>query len=113
MDKGQSKKDELRNPEALVEEYDALLSYPDRKAPVAIIYESWMIAEVRDRIHKAGLDSLKKVKMLDRLLLKQLLSIGGADIEENKNPEWWWHLNEIAKREYPPDKLPEYLRDLY
>ena len=112
MDRRESK-EELRDPEDLIEEYDALLSYPNTKAPHAIIYDSWMIAEARDNIHEAGLDDDERVKELDALLLKQLLSIGWADMEENENPQWWWHLDEIARRKYPPDKLPEHLRKLY
>jgi len=113
MDTGQNRKGQVLNPEALVEEYEALLSYPNTKTPEALIYDSWMIAELREEMHRAGLDDMKEVKALDKLLLKQLLNLGGADLQKSENQNWWWHLDEIAKKQYPPEKLPEHLKEIY
>ncbi len=113
MNKGKGEEVGIHNTADLIDEYDALLSYPNTKAPEALVYESWMLAELRDEIHKAGLDENEEVKKLDKRLLRQLLILGFADLKESNNPDWWWHLDEIAKKQYPPEKLPEHLREIY
>ena len=72
MDTGQGKEVQLSDNKALVEEYEAVLSYPNTRVPEAIVYDSWTISEVREEIHRAGLDDNKKVKKLDRLDGKNL-----------------------------------------
>lgn len=73
---------------------------------------AWL--EVRDEIERRGLGTLQEVKELDERLLKAVLIYGAEGNDEPHPPnKWWWHLDKIAKRIYPPQELPEHLRALY
>ncbi len=73
---------------------------------------AWL--EVRDEIKRRGLD--KQVEDIDKELIKNSIKYGAyGNMEEELHPveDWWWHLYEIAKGEYPEEKLPEPLRQVY
>jgi len=79
-------------------------------------YTSSAWLDVRDEIKRRGLDKETRVKEIDKRLLLNTLKYGAyGSMEENNHPmeDWWWHLHQIAKREYPADLLPEHLREIY
>ncbi|ACN98132.1 hypothetical protein SULAZ_1558 [Sulfurihydrogenibium azorense Az-Fu1] len=99
----------------LIEEYDALLSYPNSRYPQVFAYNGWMFYDLRDQIHELGLDDHPEVKKLDRQFLKKVLEWVHPDDykAEKKYPNMWWHnLQEIKQGTYPKEKLPEHLKDL-
>ncbi|WP_340690952.1 hypothetical protein [Hydrogenobacter thermophilus] len=115
MDKEKSPNPQFSDIEDLIEEYDALLSYPNTKYPYVFVYGGWMFYDLRDQIHELGLDDHPEVKKLDRQFLKKVLEWVPPDDykAKRKYPHMWWHhLEEIKRGTYPREKLPEYLRDL-
>ncbi len=81
------------------------------------------LSKIRETIHGLGLDNNKTVIFADQYLidalddyLKNSPKWHGFKIEDDPTQpleKWWWHLNKIAKGEYPIEKLPEHLRDIY
>lgn len=72
--------------------------------------------EIRDRIKGAGLEQHPEVIKLDKQLIKRVLKHGAeGSYESQEHPlhHWWWHLDKIARKEYPAELLPEYLREIY
>ena len=115
MDKEKGSEPKLSDIEDLIEEYDALLSYPSTKSPYVFVYDGWMFYDLRDQIHEVGLDNHPQVKELDRALLRKVIEWVVPDDykAEKKYPQMWWHhLGEIKRGAYPKDKLPEHLKDL-
>ncbi len=77
----------------------------------------------RELIYEYGVEGERNAIVGDRILL---LNLGyfienspewhGFKIQDDPSQpleKWWWHLNKIAKGEYPIDKLPEHLREIY
>ncbi|NPA41172.1 MAG: hypothetical protein GXO18_02755 [Aquificae bacterium] len=81
------------------------------------------LSRIRETIHELGLDSNEIVQRADKFLLidldyylKNSPKWHGFKIEDDPNQpleKWWWHLNKIAKGEFPIEKLPEHLKDIY
>ncbi|NPA41540.1 MAG: hypothetical protein GXO18_04620 [Aquificae bacterium] len=77
----------------------------------------------RELIYEYGVEDDEITKMADKFLLidldhflKNSPKWHGFKIEDDPNQpleKWWWHLNKIAKGEFPVEKLPEHLRDIY
>lgn len=83
----------------------------------SFVQDMWMAddwLEVRDEIHQAGLDNHPKVVELDKNLIRLVIK-KGAEKPETQKPlkYWWWHLDKIAKKEYPAELLPEHLKEIY
>lgn len=115
MDKKKNPNPQLSNIKDLIEEYDALLSYPNSRYPQVFAYNGWMFYDLRDQIHELGLDDHPEVKKLDRQFLKKVIEWVPPDDykAEKKYPNMWWHnLQEIKQGTYPKEKLPEHLKDL-
>jgi hypothetical protein len=75
---------------------------------------AWL--EIRNQIREEGLEDNPSVMELDKRLIENVLKYGAeGNIEQSKHPlvEWWWHLDKIARKEYPPELLPDYLREIY
>ncbi len=108
------------------------------KAPLAVkLYQTavwdfkeqpYNIPEEREKVFNEGFDDHPQVKANDRVLLKNLkdyitFTRKYYTVQLNFNPieddptqpleKWWWHLNKIVKGEYPIEKLPEHLREIY
>ncbi len=103
----------------LVEDW-ALLTEPDERC----LPKGWgeaqfmdtapAILSIRDEIAERGLDKLTEVKETDIRLLKQVLEYGSdPPAEDGPFEKWWWQLHKIAERTYPPELLPDYLREIY
>ncbi len=81
------------------------------------------LSKIRETIHDLELDNNEVVKKADRTLLRNLKDYlknspkwHGLKIEDDPNQpleKWWWHLNKIAKGEFPTEKLPEHLKEIY
>ena len=100
--------------DTLIEDYEYSLEYPVELPDAYSHHGYWMMTDARDEIENLGLSENPKVKELDRKLLKNLKKYGPPAYMEKERPDrWWWHLDEIAKKQYPPEKLPEHLRDIY
>lgn len=72
--------------------------------------------EVRNKIEKLGLGTHPDVIKLDIELIKTAITwkTGGTyESEDHPLPHWWWHLDKIARKEYPAELLPEPLRKIY
>ncbi len=77
----------------------------------------------RELIYEYGVEDDEITKKADRTLLRNLEDYlknspkwHGFKIEDDPDQpleKWWWHLNKIVKGEYPVDKLPEHLREIY
>ncbi len=102
----------------LIEDYAYTLEYPPN-LPSAYDYNNmWLMLDARDEIHRRGLDKDERVKEIDKRMLEGLKEFGTLIVYRYDNSNkplayWWWHLDKIARREYPEELLPEYLRDLY
>jgi|GEM_PF-684460 len=86
----------------------------------------WAIAlvyiERRHVIYLRGLEDREEVKKADRWLIEATLKEGADPVYspyEDQDPEayplkfWWWHLHKIGEKTYPPELLPEHLREIY
>jgi len=77
----------------------------------------------RELIYEYGVEDEEPVIFADQYLLDSLDDYiknapkwHGFKIEDDESQpieKWWWHLNKIVKGEYPIDKLPEHLREIY
>ncbi len=77
----------------------------------------------RELIYEYGVEDDEITKKADKTLLRNLKDYlknspkwHGFKIEDDPTQpleKWWWHLNKIAKGEYPIEKLPEHLREIY
>jgi hypothetical protein len=71
---------------------------------------------VRDAIHEEGLDDDPRVKELDKQAILYAIK-EGSDMPMERDYEdirrWWWHLEKIARGQYPAELLPDYLREIY
>ncbi|GIW46902.1 MAG: hypothetical protein KatS3mg078_0779 [Deltaproteobacteria bacterium] len=69
--------------------------------------------EIRQKIEEEGLS--EKVKQIDIELIEKVLQYGADKPFQEERPLdfWWWHLDKIAKREYPSYLLPDYLKEIY
>ncbi|MCS6875665.1 MAG: hypothetical protein RMK35_02050 [Aquificaceae bacterium] len=102
--------------ETLIEDYEFSLEYPPGLPDAFCNHNYWMMAKVRDDIHELGFDGDQRVKVLDIRVLKELKKHGPPAYMErykNKPLERWWHLDKIADKTYPPELLPEHLREIY
>ncbi|NPA41218.1 MAG: hypothetical protein GXO18_02985 [Aquificae bacterium] len=81
------------------------------------------IPERREEVYFLGLDNHEEVKKFDRILFRHLKDYLRVATRVYKFPiqgdpnqpleKWWWHLNKIAKGEFPIEKLPEHLKEIY
>ncbi len=107
-----------QNTVKLIEDYEYTLEYPPN-LPDAYSYDNmWLMLDARDEIHRLGLDNDERVIEIDKRLLKGLKKFGNLivyrfDNSDKPLPHWWWHLDKIAKKEYPAELLPEPLREIY
>ncbi|MFN3787525.1 hypothetical protein [Sulfurihydrogenibium azorense] len=86
MDKKKNPNPQLSNIKDLIEEYDALLSYPNSRYPQVFVYSGWMFYDLRDQIHELGLDDHPEVKKLDRQFLKKVIEwVPPDDYKAEKN----------------------------
>ncbi len=77
----------------------------------------------RELIYEYGVEGDEAVIFADQYLidalddyLKNSPKWHSFKIEDDPNQpleKWWWHLNKIVKGEYPIEKLPEHLKDIY
>jgi len=77
----------------------------------------------RELIHEYGAEDDEITKQADQFLFIDLAHFiknspkwHGFKIEDDPTQpleKWWWHLNKVAKGEYPAELLPEHLRELY
>ena len=77
----------------------------------------------RELIYEYGVEDNETVRFADQYLLDNLTDFienspewHGFEVQDDPSQpleKWWWHLNKIAKGEYPIDKLPEHLREIY
>lgn len=72
----------------------------------------------REIIYLRGLEDKDEVKNSDKQLIECVLAEGSypPDSDDPSNfpfSHWWWHLEEIGKKTYPPELLPDYLREIY
>ncbi len=77
----------------------------------------------RELIYEYGVEDEEPVIFADQYLLDSLDEYiknspkwHGFKIEDDPSQpleKWWWHLNRIARGEFPEDKLPEHLREIY
>jgi len=70
------------------------------------------IPALRDRVA----DLTPEIEELDRIVIEEALdgSLDWLPDDDTKPLEkWWWHLPKIARREYPAELLPDYLREIY
>ena len=77
----------------------------------------------RELIYEYGVEDDEITKMADKFLLldldyfiKNSPKWHGFKIEDDDSQpleKWWWHLNKIVRGEFPEDKLPKYLREIY
>lgn len=101
----------------LIEDYEYSLEYPPNLASAYDYNNMWLMLDARDEIHKKGLDKDERVKEIDKRLLEGLKKFGKLIVYRYDNSNkplayWWWHLDKIAKKEYPLELLPEYLREV-
>ncbi|WP_157560477.1 hypothetical protein [Hydrogenivirga sp. 128-5-R1-1] len=90
--------------------------------------QPYPIPQERENVHREGLDSDELVVAHDRILLHHLreyLDFAKKYYQKTLNSDplqddpsqplekWWWHLNRIARGEFPEDKLPQHLREIY
>ncbi len=90
--------------------------------------QPYPIPQERENVNREGFDDDEEVLAHDKILLshlKEYLEFAHSYYQKqlDYNPlqddpaqpleKWWWHLNKIAKGEYPIDKLPEHLREIY
>ena len=78
---------------------------------------------IRDEIDRAGLSDAHEIKFYDKLffedipyymdITERLYGFSLQDDPSQPLEKWWWHLNKIVKGEYPINKLPEHLREIY
>lgn len=107
--------------EKLIDDYHFSLEYPENLPAAFTEYGYWMAADPRTELHQIGMDEDERIKQLDIQLIKKLHRFKKMDIypvylEKDKNHPleyWWWHLDKIAKKEYPAELLPEHLREIY
>ncbi len=101
----------------LIEDWKLAVSNGFGEIPYALDYHAgppWL--EVRDKIEKVGLGTQAEVIKLDIKLIKTAIALKtGGTYESDDHPieNWWWHLDKIAKGEYPKELLPEHLREIY
>ncbi len=77
----------------------------------------------RELIYEYGVEDEEPVIFADQYLLDSLDEYiknsprrHGFKIEDDPSQpleKWWWHLNKIVRGEFPEDKLPEHLREIY
>ena len=77
----------------------------------------------RELIYEYGVEDNETVRFADGSLLRRLSYYienspewHGFKIQDDESQpleKWWWHLNKIVKGEYPIDKLPKHLREIY
>ena len=77
----------------------------------------------RELIYEYGVEDNETVRFADQYLLDNLTDFienspewHGFEVQDDPSQpleKWWWHLNKIAKGEYPIDNLPEHLREIY
>ena len=77
----------------------------------------------RELIYEYSVEDDEVTKFADRALLRRLNYFlknsprwHGFKIEDDPSQpleKWWWHLNRIARGEFPEDKLPKHLREIY
>jgi hypothetical protein len=106
----------MRNVDLLVDWWgEAVIG--DGHTPYILSYHTAHVsASVRDEVEEAGLDNNPVVKEADEFVLRSVLKEGfqGYARRENQPLEkWWWHLDKIARKEYPPELLPDHLKELY
>jgi len=90
--------------------------------------QPYSIPQERENVYKEGLDNDRLVQVHDKILLhhlKEYLEFARKTYQKtlDYNPieddpsqpleKWWWHLNKIVRGEFPEDKLPEHLREIY
>jgi hypothetical protein len=89
----------------------------DGYTPYILSYHTAHVsASVRDEVKEAGLDNNPVVKEADEFVLRSVLKEGFRGYARRGNQpleKWWWHLDKIAKREYPSYLLPDYLKEIY
>lgn len=82
-----------------------------------VYYATSDLLDVRQEIYELGLESEERVKKADIALLEYVLKEGSDTPmwrpEDAPLSSWWWHLEKIAKRQYPAELLPEHLREIY
>ena len=77
----------------------------------------------RELIYEYGVEDEEPVIFADQYLLDSLDEYiknsprwHGFKIEDDPSQpleKWWWHLNRIVRGEFPEDKLPKHLREIY
>lgn len=101
----------------LIKDWKIAVSEGFGKISLALDYHAgppWL--DVRDKIEKLGLGTHPDVIKHDIELIKTAITwkTGGTyESEDHPLSYWWWHLDKIARKEYPAELLPEHLRKIY
>ncbi len=97
-----------------IEDWELGIDEEDGQAFFYHTAPTWL--SIRDLIHEAGLDNHPKVIELDKKAIINAIR-NKADPPYDREYEgldrWWWHLDKIAEGTFPPELLPEHLRDTY
>ncbi len=104
----------IRNAEIPKEKIDTLRMYTYSLADSDVI--PWNIPSIRESLK--DYEEIEEVIENDIWLLedlKEILKVNPAIQDDPTQPleKWWWHLNKIVKGEYPIERLPEHLREIY
>lgn len=110
-------KQKLSDIEDSIEYYEfSILDSPGY--PYALLYHTNdVVMTERDKIENAGMSNVEKIKDLDKKLLRLLkkfdVSYKDWEQEGKELKRWWWHLDKIQEGTYPPELLPDYLKEEY
>ena len=74
----------------------------------------FVLPDYREDIAALSLDG-ENLRKVDIFVLEHLENLPEEWEDDDTKPleKWWWHLRKIARREYPAELLPDYLREIY
>jgi hypothetical protein len=99
----------------LLEELELFLEWPENSPAVYNYYESYIALETREELSRYPIDDALKGldKKIIRGLKKYPAMLNRRYVENDVLEKWWWHLDKIQEGSYPPELLPDYLREEY
>jgi len=117
MDETKSRKWICDNISDAIDAYEFDLEGRDGVPHIFLYHTNDVTMAIRDEIYDRGYDKDLKVIELDkktiRLLKKYKVSYKDWEQKGKDLKRWWWHLDKIQQGTYPPELLPDYLREEY